>query len=143
MISKNKLVFLMILGLVSISSVSMVSAMTIYGGAFSTGDDMDDLTYASVDVGRSYAGDRVIIQIWYSRDGNTLNHGNYVPVTVNSAGYVNVRSADPYTYFPDHAQINIFNTNYNLLASKEVYLSPSQGIQTYGAGDYDHSYICS
>ena len=142
MISKNKLVFLMILGLVSISSVSMVSAMTIYGGAFSTGGGLDDLTYASVDVGSSYAGDNVIIQIWYSRDGNTLNHGNYVQKTVTPAGFVNVRSADPYSYFPDHAQINIFNTNYNLLASKEVYLSPSKGIQTYGAGDYDHSYIC-
>ncbi|WP_296873043.1 hypothetical protein [uncultured Methanobrevibacter sp.] len=142
MISKNKLVFLMILALVSISSISMVSAMTIYGGAFSTGGGLDDLTYASVDVGSSYAGDNVIIQIWYSRDGNTLNHGNYVQKTVTPAGFVNVRSADPYSYFPDHAQINIFNTNYNLLASKEVYLSPSKGIQTYGAGDYDHSYIC-
>ena len=142
MISKNKLVFLMILALVSISSISMVSAMTIYGGAFSTGGGLDDLTYASVDVGSSYAGDNVIIQIWYSRDGNTLNHGNYVQKTVTPAGFVNVRSADPYSYFPDHAQINIFNTNYNLLASKEVYLSPNKGIQTYGAGDYDHSYIC-
>ena len=132
----------MILALVSISSISMVSAMTIYGGAFSTGGGLDDLTYASVDVGSSYAGDNVIIQIWYSRDGNTLNHGNYVQKTVTPAGFVNVRSADPYSYFPDHAQINIFNTNYNLLASKEVYLSPSKGIQTYGAGDYDHSYIC-
>ena len=136
------MVFLMILALVSISSISMVSAMTIYGGAFSTGGGLDDLTYASVDVGSSYAGDNVIIQIWYSRDGNTLNHGNYVQKTVTPAGFVNVRSADPYSYFPDHAQINIFNTNYNLLASKEVYLSPSKGIQTYGAGDYDHSYIC-
>ena len=141
--STKRILILLAIALIALSSMSFAAAMQIYGGAFSTNGGLDDLTYASVDVGREYGGDSVIIQIWYSRDGNTLNHGNYVPVTVTSAGYVNVRSADPYTYFPDHAQINIFNTNYNLLASKEVYLSPSQGIQTYGAGDYDHSYICS
>lgn len=142
MISKDKVIFLLIIGLISISSISVVSAMTIYGGAFSTNGGSEDLTYASIDVGRAYAGDRVITQIWYSRDGSTLNHGNLVPITVTYDGFINIRSADAYSYFPDDAKIRIYDTNNNLLASKEVYLSPNAGIQTFGDGYYDHTYIC-
>lgn len=130
----------MVLSLIAISSVSMVSA-TIYGGAFSTGDGLDDLTYASIDVGAGESGNNVIVQIWYSRDGSTLNHGNMVPLTVNSKGFINIRSADSYKYFPDYAEINIYDEDYNLLDSQEVELSPSKGIQTFGDNDYDHSYI--
>lgn len=144
MFKKNRLILsLLILTLISAGSISVVCAMNIDGGAFSTNGGLDDLTYASVDVGSQYAGDDVIIQIWYSRDGSTLNNGNMVPITVTSDGFVNVRSADPYSYFPDNAKINIYDSNSNLLASKEVSLSPSEGIQTYGSGCYDHSYIAS
>lgn len=120
----------------------MVSAtMNIYGGAFSTKGGLDDLTYASIDVGGIESGKNIIIQIWYSRDGSILNNGNYVPITVTPNGFINVRSADAYQYFPDHAEINIYDASYNLLASQEVNLSPSEGIQTFGIGDYDHNYI--
>ncbi len=143
MFSKNKFViFLLILGLISITSISMVSAaMNIHGGAFSTGGGLEDLTYASIDVGTAKSGDDVIIQIWYSRDGSILNEGNMVPITVNSKGFINVKSADPYNYFPDHAEINIYDENNNLLDSRDVDLSPHKGIQTFGDDDYDHSYI--
>ena len=143
MFSKNKFViFLLILGLMSITSISMVSAaMNIHGGAFSTGGGLEDLTYASIDVGTAKSGDDVIIQIWYSRDGSILNEGNMVPITVNSKGFINVKSADPYNYFPDHAEINIYDENDKLLDSQEVDLSPRKGIQTFGDDDYDHSYI--
>lgn len=50
-------------------------------------------------------------------------------------------SADAYKYFPDHAEINIYDTNNNLLDSHNVTLSPSSGIQTFGSDDYDHDYI--
>ena len=139
--STKRIFILLAIVLIALSSMSFAAAMQIYGGAFSTSGGLDDLTYASVDVGREYGGDSVIIQIWYSRDGSTLNNGNLVPITVTHNGYANVRSADAYSLFPDHARINIYNTNHNLLASKEVYLSPSAGIQTFGYGDYDHSYI--
>ena len=66
-----------------------------------------------------------------------------VPITVTSDGYANVRSADAYSYFPDNAKINIYDSNEKLLASQEVSLSPESGIQTFGLGDYDHSYISS
>ncbi|WP_410319846.1 hypothetical protein, partial [Methanobrevibacter sp.] len=46
-------------------------------------------------------------------------------------------------YFPDHAEINIFDADSNLLDTQEVDLSPSKGIQTFGSGDYDHGYIKS
>ncbi|WP_405306103.1 hypothetical protein [Methanobrevibacter sp.] len=139
--STKRIFILLAIALIALSSMSFAAAMQIYGGAFSTNGGLDDLTYASVDVGREYGGDSVIIQIWYSRDGSILNNGNLVPITVTHDGYANVRSADAYSLFPDHAKVNIYNTNHNLLASKEVYLSPSAGIQTFGYGDYDHSYI--
>lgn len=137
---KNILLLLLICT-IAISSLSVVSAMDIYGGAFSTDGGLEDLTYASIDVGSTYSGDDVIIQIYYSRDGSLLNNGNMVPKTVNSNGFINIRSADAYTYFPDHAEINIYDTNNNLLDSLEVDLSPSSGVQTFGLEDYDQNYI--
>lgn len=138
---KNKIIILLI-GLIAISSISVVSAsMEIQGGAFSTNGGLSDLTYASIYVGEEYSGDNIIIQIWYSRDGSILNNGNMVPITVTSDGFVNVRSADAYAYFPDHAEINLYDSNNNLIDTMKVDLSPSSGIQTFGIGDYDHSYI--
>lgn len=141
MISKNKILLSsMIIALILICC-SSAAAMEIDGGAFSTNGGLEDLTYASIDVGSEYSGDSVVIQIFYSRDGSVLNQGNMVPNTVTSDGFINVRSADAYKFFPDHAVVNIFDENNNLLATKEVSLSPSSGIQTFGYGDYDHSYI--
>ena len=137
---KNILLLLLICT-IAISSLSVVSAMDIYGGAFSTDGGLEDLTYASIDVGSAYSEDDVIIQIYYSRDGSLLNNGNMVPKTVTSNGFINIKSADAYTYFPDHAEINIFDTNNNLLDSLEVDLSPSSGVQTFGLEDYDQNYI--
>ena len=141
--SHAKTLFLLAICLILASGISTVAAMEIHGGAFSTDGGLEDLTYASIDVGSQYAGDDIIIQIWYSRDGSTLNQGNMVPITVTSDGYANVRSADAYSYFPDNAKINIYDSNEKLLASQEVSLSPSSGIQTFGLGDYDHSYMSS
>lgn len=143
MFSRNKIFLsLMISFLILISSISVVcAAMEIEGGAFYTDGGLDDLTYASIDVGSEYSGDDVVIQIFYSRNGSDLNDGNMVPKTVNSKGFINVKSADSYKYFPDHAEIKIYDSNKKLLDSMEVKLSPSKGIQTFGTNDYDHSYI--
>lgn len=138
---KGKLLCLLIISLMAISSISIVSAMEIDGGAFYTDGGLDDLTYASIDVGSQYAGDDVIIQIYYSRDGSLLNDGNMVPKTVTSDGFINIKSADAYKYFPNHAEINIYDTNNNLLVTQKVDLSPEKGIQTFGLDDYDHTYI--
>jgi hypothetical protein len=87
----------MISFLILICGITGVSAaMAIEGGAFYTAGGLDDLTYASIDVGSQYSGDDVIIQIFYSRDGSDLNEGNMVPKTVNSEGFINVKSAEPY-----------------------------------------------
>lgn len=139
---KSRILMCLLISLIALSSVSVVSAsMEIYGGAFSTDGGLEDLTYASIDVGSAHCGDDVIIQIYYSRDESLLNNGNMVPKTVTSDGFINIRSADAYKYFPDNAEINIYDTNNNLMASQEVDLSPSSGVQTFGAGDYDYSYI--
>lgn len=107
------------------------SSLSILGGSFSTGSELEDKTYASINVGSEHAGEQVTVQIFYSRDGSTLNNGNMVPVTVNSSGYIEVSSADSYKYFPDYAQIKIFDSSGNLLDSKDVSLSPQSGTQTF------------
>ena len=52
-----------------------------------------------------------------------------------------VRSADAYRFFPDDAEINVYDSNWKLLDSREVTLSPESGIQTFGLEDYDRSHI--
>ena len=113
------------------SHPSSPSSISILGGSFSTGSAESDKTYARINVGTAHAGENVIVQIWYSRDGNTLNHGNMVPASVHSDGYLEIASADAYHYYPDHATINIYDTNSHLLTSKSVNLSPSSGTQTF------------
>lgn len=107
------------------------SSMKILGGSFYTGTELSDLTYASIYVGKENAGKSVIVQIWYSRDGNTLNNGNMVPATVHSDGYLEISSADAYSYYPDHATINLYDSSSNLMDTKSVSLSPSTGTQTF------------
>lgn len=114
-----------------VTATPQSTAMKIQGGSFSTGSELSDLTYASIYVGKEHAGKSVILQIWYSRDGSTLNNGNMVPVTVHSDGYLEVQSADAYAYYPDHASINLYDSNSNLLDSKSVSLSPTSGTQTF------------
>ena len=107
-------------------------SMKIKGGSFSTGSELADKTYASIFVGSEHSGEKVTIQIYYSRDGNTLNNGNMVPNHVDSSGYIHVRSADSYRYYPDHAKINLYDeSGNNLLDSKEVSLSAASGTQNF------------
>lgn len=115
----------------SSSSSSTPSSLSILGGSFSTGSADEDKTYARINVGTSHAGEDVIVQIWYSRDGNTLNNGNMVPATVHSDGYLEIASADAYLYYPDYATINIYDSGSNLLDTQSVSLSPSAGTQTF------------
>lgn len=107
------------------------SDMNIIGGSFSTGGGLEDKTYAKIFVGSQYSGENVIIQIFYSRDGSDLNNGNMVPKTVSSDGYIEVSSADSFKYFPDHADINLYDSNGGLLDTMSVNLNPSSGTQTF------------
>ncbi|MBR4448484.1 zinc ribbon domain-containing protein [Methanobrevibacter sp.] len=107
------------------------SSISILGGSFSTGSAEEDKTYARINVGTEHAGEDVIVQIFYSRDGNALNHGNMVPATVHSDGYLEIASADAYHYYPDYATIKIYDSNSNLITTKSVSLSPQSGTQTF------------
>ena len=113
------------------ASQPQTTAMSILGGSFSTGGGLEDKTYASINVGPEHAGENVKIQIFYSRDGSTLNNGNMVPKTVDSSGYIEVASADSYKYFPDYAEINLYDTSGNLLDTQSVSLNPESGTQTF------------
>lgn len=112
-------------------STSSSKSMSIYGGSFSTGSGLSDKTYASIYVGEQHSGEKVKIQIKYSRDGSSLNKGNMVPKTVGSDGYINVKSAESYKYYPDKAVINIFDTSGNLLTTQTVYLNTDSGTQYF------------
>ena len=107
------------------------TSMKIKGGSFSTGSADADKTYAQIYVGTEHAGEDVIVQIYYSRDGNALNHGNMVPASVHSDGYLYITSADAYKYYPDYATINLYDSNSNLMDTQSVSLSPSSGTQTF------------
>ena len=99
---KSSLIILLILTL--LLSVSAVAAsMEIEKVKITTGSALEDKTYADVYVGSKYSGENVVIQIYYSRDGSLLNHGNMVPKTVDNGGYIHVASADSYRYYPDKA----------------------------------------
>ena len=115
----------------SSASSTPTSSMNILGGSFSTGGGLSDKTYASIYVGPEHSGENVKIQIKYSRDGSSLNNGNMVPKTVDSDGYINVKSADAYKYFPDYATINIYDNSGNLLDTQSVSLSPESGTQSF------------
>lgn len=110
-----------------------IDSMTIEGGSFSTGSGLEDKTYATIYVGEEYSGADVIIQIFYSRDGSLLNHGNMVPKTVDSKGCINVASADSYKYYPDFAEINLYDSNSILLDSMNVSLEINSNTQTFGS----------
>ena len=141
---KSLLIILLMLAL--LLSVSAVAAsMEIEKVKISTGSALKDKTYADIYVGQQYSGEDVIIQIYYSRDGNLLNHGNMVPKTIDNGGYIHVASADAYKYYPDKAEINLYDEYENLLDSVTVYLEITSGTQTFGIddlerdGDYTYS----
>lgn len=113
------------------SSKPSTSSMKILGGSFYTGSAESDKTYAQINVGTEYSGQDVIVQIFYSRDGNSLNNGNMVPASVHSDGYLYITSADAYHYYPDYATIKLYDSNSNLLDTQSVSLSPSTGTQTF------------
>ena len=113
------------------SAPSTAKPLTIYSGSFSTGSGLSDKTYASIYVGEEHSGENVKIQIKYSRDGSSLNNGNMVPKTVDSSGYINVKSADAYKYYPDFAEINVYDTSGNLLDTQSVSLNPDSGTQYF------------
>ena len=110
---------------------SQTTSMKIRGGSFSTGSAESDKTYATIYVGTENAGKDVIVQIFYSRNGNSLNNGNMVPASVHSDGYLYITSADAYHYYPDYATIKLYDSNSNLLDTQSVSLSPTSGTQTF------------
>lgn len=111
--------------------VKTSTPMTIQGGTFSTGSGLSDKTYAKIYVGPEHAGENVKVQIFYSRDGAYLNDGNIVPKTVTSDGYVEVTSADSYKYYPDYAEISLYDSSGDLVDIMNVALSPTSGSQSF------------
>ena len=103
----------------------------IGGGIFKTGSALEDKTYAKIYIGGENAGKDIILKIIYSRDGNNLNTGNMVPLTVSSDGYVEVYSADSYSYFPDNAYIQLFDADGNLKCTQNVKLDPDSSTQYF------------
>lgn len=141
-INFRKFFMVFILILLLISALNIVSAydidlMEIEGGCISTGGGLEDKTYAIIYVGEEYSGADVLIQIFYSRDGSQLNPGNKVQKTVDDSGCIEVRSANAFKYFPDFAEINLYDSNGYLIDSRNETLFTDSGNQTFG--DFDLS----
>ena len=141
-INLNRVLIGIFLILFVISTLNFVSAynidlMEIEGGCISTGSGLEDKTYASIYVGEEYSGADVLIQIFYSRDGSQLNPGNKVPKVVDSSGCIEVPSANAFKYYPDFAEINLYDSEGYLIDSENVTLSIDSGKQTFG--NYDIS----
>lgn len=138
----NRTINLMIIFLILMTCIGATSAMSIDGAKFSTGGGLEDKTYATFYVGDENAYEDVIIQIYYSRDGSYLNNGNMVSKTVDSEGYFKVASADSYKYFPDFAEVYLYDTDKDMIDQVNYTLTPNSDIQTFGLGDFDE-YISS
>ena len=136
-INVKKFIVGIILILFFISAMNIVFAydidlMEIKGGCISTGSGLEDKTYATIYVGEEFSGADVLIQIFYSRDGSQLNPGNKVPKTVDSLGCIEVPSANAFKYYPDFAEINLYDSDGYLIDSRNVTLSINSGKQTFG-----------
>ena len=105
--------------------------LMIGGGSFTTGDADEDKTYARIYVGVDHAGEDVGIKIFYSRDGVSLNQGNYVKATVKSDGYIDIASADAYSKFPDFAEVELYDADGNRVATQGIHLNPTSGTQYF------------
>ena len=103
----------------------------IGGGSFTTGSELSDKTYAKIYLGANHAGETVGVKIFYSRDGASLNKGNYVPVTIDSSGYVSLSSADAYAKYPDFARVEVYDSDGNLLSTQGIHLDPTSGTQYF------------
>ena len=141
---KAPIIILFVLILLATTS-AVAASMEIEKVKISTGSALEDKTYADIYVGSRYSGEDAVIQIYYYRDGSLLNHGNMVPVTVDNGGYMKVASADSYRYYPDLAEINLYDADENLLDSVTVHLETTSGTQSFGInnlerdGDYTSS----
>lgn len=105
--------------------------LMIGGGSFTTGNAYEDKTYARIYVGVDHAGEDVGIKIFYSRDGVSLNQGNYVKATVKSDGYIDIASADAYSKFPDFAEVELYDADGNRVATQGIHLNPTSGTQYF------------
>lgn len=134
-----------------VSALNIVSAydidlMEIEGGCISTGGGLEDKTYATIYVGEEYSGEDVLIQIFYSRDGSQLNPGNKVQKTVDTSGCIEVPSANAFKYYPDFAEINLYDSDGYLIDSLNVTLATNSEKQTFGEFDtssYSSTYSSS
>ncbi len=101
---------------------------------------MNERTYAKIFVGEEHSNENVKIQIYYSYNKEKLNQGKKVGVTVDNSGCIEVYSAKPLKKYPNHAKINIYNSQGDkLLDSKSVKLAASKGTQTFYAPEKSSS----
>lgn len=108
-----------------------IDPLMIGGGSFTTGSADEDKTYARIYVGVDHAGEDVGTRIYYSRDGTSLNQGNYVEATIKSDGYITIASADAYSKYPDFAKVELYDANGNLVATQGIHLNPTSGTQYF------------
>ena len=105
--------------------------MTILSGTITTGSSLSSKSVCTIYVGKEYAGTDIQISTLYSRDGTDLNAGRLVAKTVDSDGYVTLKSADSYKLYPDECLISIYDTDGVELDYRIVYLETESGTQSF------------
>lgn len=105
--------------------------ITIGGGSFETGSELEDRTYAKLYLGKEHAGESVKVRIVYSRDGVDLNQGNMVSATIKNDGYVSIASADSYSKYPDYATVEVYDQSGKLQSTQGISLNPTSGTQYF------------
>lgn len=115
----------------TVNSAPSTDGMKILSGTVTTGSSLSSKSVCKIYVGKEYAGAKIQMSTLYSRDGQDLNAGRLVPVTVDSSGYVTLTAADSYELYPDECLISIYDINGPQLDYKIVYLETVSGTQSF------------
>ena len=107
------------------------SSLKIISGSFSTGSPLPQKTYITVYVGEEHAGEKCQIRVFYSHEGTRLNAGNIVDETVDNTGHFTMRTANELNYYPDYAEITLYDARGNVADSMNVNMKTTSGTQTF------------
>lgn len=107
------------------------SSLKIISGSFSTGSPLPQKTYITVYVGEEHAGEKCQIRVFYSHEGTRLNAGNIVDETVDNTGHFTMRTANELNYYPDYAEITLYDAMGNVADTMNVNMKTTSGTQTF------------
>ena len=101
----------------------------IINTTFTTGNALSAKSTCVINVGENHSGENVTVSVLYSRDGSNLNDGDKGVRTVGEDGSIVVESKDSFKKYPDHAVVELYDDEGNLLDSVDVTLATDDSTQ--------------